>query len=59
MPRDCSYSHWVAAMAASSFVRDRMIIGVDIRVGDFIGILYGMVSLGALAYMWRWANPWR
>jgi len=46
-------------MAASSFVRDRMIIGVDIRVGDFIGILYGMVSLGALAYMWRWANPWR
>ena len=36
-----------------------MIIGVDISVGDFIGPLYGVASLGALAYLWRWANPWR
>ena len=36
-----------------------MIIGVDIHASDFIGMLYGAVSLGTLAYLWHWANPWQ
>jgi hypothetical protein len=36
-----------------------MIVHVDIHAGDFIGVLYGMVSLGALAYLWRLADPWQ
>lgn len=36
-----------------------MMIGFDIHASDFIGMLYGLVSFGTLACLWRWANPWR
>jgi hypothetical protein len=36
-----------------------VIIGVDVHAGDFVGLLYGLVAAGVVAFLWRLSDPWR